>query len=466
MPKRRVRFAEHRKSMGFTQGTLASALGLHVSSVYRWEQGTLSPTAIHRPDLAKALRITPEQLTELLGPEPTAPLPPADYSQIPPTSRNVVSEFTPSDRTPIDPASVVDPPWTVTGALQVLHTLSGGSVDRRDFLTITGGALTGLANHWGTALASAPPSMASPEVHGSRLSPEVLHRLGRRLAELRRLDDALGGRDLCQLADAEFRYLTHLADHATYDAATGQRLFGLITDAAGLCGWLHDDAARRSAAQYYYVAALRSSTIANDPLAGAHILGRWAQARMTGHPQDSVEMLEAAEHQVKGVATPRARARIAKGKALAYAQAGYAYACGKSLNDAERWLDKARPGTDEPDWLYYINEAELAYTAAACWVELRKPKKARPLIDNAMRHIEPEYIRDRAVYHVRSAEAHAHANDLEPACDDLRAAADLVRRTGSVRTIELIRTARRLMSPHDKEPRVQDLDRHLATLTT
>jgi hypothetical protein len=41
------------------------------------------------------------------------------------------------------------------------------------------------------------------------------------------------------------------------------------------------------------------------------------------------------------------------------------------------------------------------------------------------------YVRDRAAYHVRSADAHLHANDLEPACDDLRIAADLIRRTGS-----------------------------------
>jgi hypothetical protein len=297
------------------------------------------------------------------------------------------------------------------------------------------------------------------------LSPEVLDRLGRRLAELRRLDDVLGGRDLCQLAVAEFRYLTHLADHAIYDTVTGQRLFGLITDAAGLCGWLHDDAAHRPAAQYYYVAALRSSAIANDPLAGAHILGRWAQARITGHPQDSVDMLEAAEQQTRGVATPRAKARIAKGKALAYAQAGYSYACGNALNDAERWLDRAKPGTDEPDWLYYINEAELSYTAAACWVELRKPKKARPLIDNALASIELDYVRDRAVYHVRSAQAHLHANDLEPACDDLRSAADLARRTGSIRTVELIRSTRLTMTTYDKDPRVRDLDRYLISLT-
>jgi hypothetical protein len=450
--------------MGFTQETLAERLGLERSTVARWEQGTGTPLAINRPDLAKALDVSPDELNHLLGLEPTGVFHPVGHSQMVHGSRSVVGEFISPDRNAVDPASVVDPPWTVAGALRVLQQL-GGPVDRRDFLTITGGALTGLASQWGSALASAPLPTAPAQADG-RLTPEVLDRLDHRLAELRRLDDALGGRDLCQLAVAEFRYLSHLADHAVYDNATGERLFGLITDAAGLCGWLHYDAARHDAAQYYYVAALRSSAIANDPLIGAHILGRMSElANIAGNHQDAINMLEAAEQQTRHVATARAKARIANGKAWANAQAGYSYACGKALNDAERWLEKAGPDTDEPDWLYYVNEAELAYTAGQCWVELRKPKKARPLIDNALASIEPDYVRDTALFHMRSAEAHLHANDLELACDDLRSAADLARRTGSIRTVELIRSTRLTMSAHANEPRVQDLDRHLASLT-
>jgi hypothetical protein len=74
-------------------------------------------------------------------------------------------------------------------------------------------------------------------------------------------------------------------------------------------------------------------------------------------------------------------------------------------------------------------------------------------------------VRDTAICHVFSAQTHLHANDLEPACDNLRAATDIARRTGSTRLVTMIHNTRRAMSIHDKEPRVQDLDRHLATLT-
>src|SRR2546430_4451845 len=113
MSERREKLARRRAAMGFTQETLAEQLGLDRSTVARWEQGTGTPLAINRPDLAKALDLTPDELNDLLSLEPTAVFRPGDHSQMPLMSRSVVSEFTSPDRNSIDPASVVDPPWTV-----------------------------------------------------------------------------------------------------------------------------------------------------------------------------------------------------------------------------------------------------------------------------------------------------------------------------------------------------------------
>ena len=466
MSVRRDKLAQRRVAMGFSQESLAERLGVDRTTVGRWETGMGAPLATLRPDLAKALDLTLDELNNLLDPESTALGSPANHSQILHGARSVDSEFTSPDWTPIDPASVVDPPWTVAGALRVLHALSGGSVDRRAFLSITGGTLTGLAGQWGSTLASVPLPIAPAETQDGRLSPEMLDHLDQRLAQLRRLDDIVGGRDLCQLAVAEFRYLTHLADHASYDTATGQRLFALITDAAGLCGWLHYDAARHNAAQYYYAAALRTSTIANDPLVGAHILVRMsALAANTGKQHEAIDMLEAAEQQSKRFATPRLRSLLGCTKARVYAKGGYAKACQYSLNDAERALDAAKPDTEEPGWLYYYDEPDLNEHVSACWIDLRQPRKARPHIDDSLTKIDPSMVRDKALRYVRSAETHLLASDLELACDDLRAASDIARRTGSTRLVMMIHNTRRAMSAHDKEPRVQDLDRRLTTLT-
>ena len=362
-------------------------------------------------------------------------------------------------------ASVLEPPWSIAGTMQVLKEVAGGPMDRRGFGVITAGALTTLVGHWGDAVAG---SSAAGGLHGSghdRLSTDFLERIDGRLADLRNLDDALGGTELRGLAVAEFRWLVHLADHAGYDTDSGRRLFSLLAEAARLCGWLHFDAAHHAAAQSYYVTALRCSATAGDSTTGANVLACMSfQAALTSHHQDAVSLIDSAQQQVQPHATPRLTALLASRKARAFAKAGDVVACGRALRDAERSLDTATTDAVEPDWLYYFDEAELSAQAAACWVDLRQPKRARPLIDDALRNINSNYVRDRAIYHVRSAETYLYDNELEPACHELRTAADLALGTCSVRSLETIRTARLEMSSHDHEAPVQELDDHLRAL--
>jgi hypothetical protein len=361
-------------------------------------------------------------------------------------------------------ASVLEPPWSFAGTMQVLNEVAGGPMDRRRFAVITTGALTALVGHWGDAVAGS----SAAGLHGNsqdRLNPDLLDRLDGRLADLRNLDDALGGTELRNLAVAEFRWLAYRADHAVYDTGSGQRLFSLLTEAARLCGWLHFDALHHAAAQSYYVVALRCSATAGDSMTGANVLACMSfQATLTSHHQDAVSLIDSAQQQVRRHATPRLTALLASRKARAHAKAGDVAACGRALGDAERSLDAATTDAIEPGWLYYFDEAELAAQAAACWVDLSQPERARPLIDDALRSINPNYVRDRAIYHVRSAEAYLHDNELEPACHELRTAAALARRTGSVRSLDTIRTARLGMSPYDHEAPVRELDDHLRDL--
>jgi hypothetical protein len=229
-------------------------------------------------------------------------------------------------------------------------------MDRRGFLVITGATLTGVAEQWGSSVIR--PHML-PEPRQGRLTPAFLDRLDQRLADLRRLDDAVGGRELRHLAVAEFRWLTQLADDAVYTDAAGQRLFTLITEAARICGWLHADAGQHAAAQSYYVTALRASATANDTTTGANVLAWMSlQATLTGHSKEAVSLVEAAEQRTKYAATPRFKALFASRKAMAFAKGRDAASCGRALNEAERCLEAAVSGTSEPDWLYFFARHE------------------------------------------------------------------------------------------------------------
>lgn len=187
------------------------------------------------------------------------------------------------------------------------------------------------------------------------------------------------------------------------------------------------------------------------------------QATLAGRTTDALAMLEGAEQRVGRDATPRLRALLASRRARAHARTGDTRHCAQALNEAETALAAASPGTAEPEWIYYFDEAELAAQAGACWTDLRRPERSRPLLDGALNTIAPTYVRDRTIYHARSAQTHMHSGDLDLACRDLTAAADLVKQTSSVRSLSTIREARRNMSTYNHEPVVRDFDRAVGT---
>ena len=62
----RPELAARRKALGFSQESLAHALGVSSVTVARWEQGTHTPYAKHRGPLADILHLTMPQLAQML----------------------------------------------------------------------------------------------------------------------------------------------------------------------------------------------------------------------------------------------------------------------------------------------------------------------------------------------------------------------------------------------------------------
>lgn len=67
MASRRHRLAQRRKAVGLSQEELATRVGAARSTVFRWEAGDTEPEPWRRPKLAKVLRISVEQLDQLLA---------------------------------------------------------------------------------------------------------------------------------------------------------------------------------------------------------------------------------------------------------------------------------------------------------------------------------------------------------------------------------------------------------------
>lgn len=66
MASKRVKFSKRRKAAGFTQEQLAQHLGVERSTVVRWESAGTEPQAWLRPKLARALRVSTDELQLLL----------------------------------------------------------------------------------------------------------------------------------------------------------------------------------------------------------------------------------------------------------------------------------------------------------------------------------------------------------------------------------------------------------------
>lgn len=67
MPARRHRLAQRRKAVGLSQEALAEVMGVDRSTVVRWERAVTEPQPWHRPRLARALKVSIEELAALLA---------------------------------------------------------------------------------------------------------------------------------------------------------------------------------------------------------------------------------------------------------------------------------------------------------------------------------------------------------------------------------------------------------------
>jgi len=282
---------------------------------------------------------------------------------------------------------------------------------------------------------------------------------------LRRMDDRLGGEVLRNVIDADVRVVNDLLSRASLADAQRLRLQGAAAELAQLAGWVSFDSGLQSAGQRYYQAGLHAAQSADDHLLGANVLACMSfQSALTGHPGDGIALAEAAQDSIKNAGVPRVKAMIATREARAHAKAGNHRECVNALGRAERHLEAASNST-EPEWVYYFDEAELVAQTGACWLDLRQPQDALRLLDHALDTIDPSYVRDRTIYHVRQASAHLQLGELEYSCDLLQKATGLATQSRSARSVSTIQSLRARMNKHSHEPSVRALDEHLLAPT-
>jgi len=266
-------------------------------------------------------------------------------------------------------ADVAPPPdsplWTPRDAADLLTAL-----DRP-----ASGDLLRLAHAW---LAGGLDQRGALDRTGEQRRPADLDALAARLAELRRMDDLVGGVDLVTLVDRELRVaVARLAGGSARDA---RRRMRLVAEFAQLAGWVAGDAGRPAAARRAYRVGLWAASAAGDRTLAAHLLGSLSHlVAGSGQPREALLLAQTGYTGARRTAPAAAQALLLHRVAHAAALAGERRTSEHALAAAERAADRRDPARD-PTWLYWLDGGELTAMAGRTFAALRRPLRAEPLL--------------------------------------------------------------------------------------
>jgi len=258
-----------------------------------------------------------------------------------------------------------------------------------------------------------------------------------------------------------------LRDHHAPDIE--RRLFCAMAELAKTAATMSWDSSQQVAAQQYYVLSLRAAKEAHERAFGASILASMArQILYIGEPGDALELIRLADDGAKGHATPTVRAMLHTREAWAYAKLGRIQAFRRATGKAEDALSQAKPA-DDPYWIRYFDEAELAGVTGGRFLELAydDPKYAREAqvrIERAVRLRRPESRRSRALDQAGLAQAHLVQGDFEAAVSAGNKAIEISKQTQSDRVSVQLRDLYQATVPYTRVPAVREFADRLGAM--
>ncbi|MGH3923432.1 MAG: helix-turn-helix domain-containing protein [Pseudonocardiaceae bacterium] len=296
--------------------------------------------------------------------------------------------------------------WLLAGqALTVGESPARGAdpVNRFEFLVSTFGTGVG--------------ALVGPEsADVSRLGFEDVATWRRSLSRFYELDDQYGGAGgNYELAVRSLRRLRRTLHQASYGPSTGEALHTLAGELTEHVGWLAFDGGWQAEARYWWLEALHAARLADDDRVSVVVLGSMSQqASELGRSQEAIELAQAAQNAAKHGGTARLRSVLLAWEALGHARGGDERASMQALRRAETLLG-AGPHDDDPPWLAWWDEADLAWHEMCAAQNLGKLPLAEHCSRNALAAIRPEYPRNRVLYLAYRAEVLVKQRNLDEA---------------------------------------------------
>uniref|UniRef100_UPI002AD2A58F hypothetical protein n=1 Tax=Frankia sp. Cr1 TaxID=3073931 RepID=UPI002AD2A58F len=307
------------------------------------------------------------------------------------------------------------------------------------------------AHEW---LVAEPPQVVET-CAGRRIGEAFTHKVEGRVAQLRRLDDFIGGRDLHDLVARELAATKAVLSDATYDERLGRRLLSAVGELCQLAGWVAMDAGHTQTARRFYLDGVGAAHAAgNTPVAANLISTLSYQFANQGDPHTAVLLARTALRGARDSATPATLALLHECIAWACAKAGDRSAAEKALAAVERHYDQRRPD-DEPTWVYWLDDNEIHVMAGRCYVELGQPERAEPLLVDAVARYDEDHAREVALYRSWLSEAYMQMSDLDRAVEEAKHVVRLDARAGSARASDRVQHVRARLSAFRDDPTVR-----------
>lgn len=239
------------------------------------------------------------------------------------------------------------------GLLPALRAAGRSDLDRRAFLRVAASSIAA------SAVTDVGPT--------ARLGERDVLAIRDMIAQFSRLDQRHGGGH-ARRALTQYLYtdvLEALAGTFRSDLIKGQ-LFSAAGEAAYLVGWMAFDDGRQEEARKSFTLAVDLAREVDDaPLAG-HVLRAMAhQAIDLGYVSQALRFSSIpldGTHYRRAVPRERALVGVIHGRALA--ANGDHKAAARALVRAEKDLAASKPGDDEPDRVFFFQEASLAHETA------------------------------------------------------------------------------------------------------
>jgi transcriptional regulator with XRE-family HTH domain len=294
---------------------------------------------------------------------------------------------------------------------------------------------------------------SSVDARSQRAEDENASRAAEKLKHLRDVDHAHGaGETYPDVADYLGRGLKSLVTHAPQ----------IATGFLELAGYEAVDLGADGLAQQHYLRALGIISASGDRLYGGYLVAV-SLAHLALHCGDADQAVRLATAALRGTdhqTSPAVRAAFRAVLARAHARRGDEAACAVTLLQVEADLSRSNPA-DEPAWISYFGEADLADEKAHCFFDLGLHSLAQREATRAVELLKPSRTRRLAIDTALLASSLARSRELEQACEVGRRAADYAASTASFRSSHRIALMMAELQPYFALPAVHDLSEYV-----